>query len=177
MTFKFDNYYVLFEKEGLYYKQPAKIVTDELATIKTLGLVGKDSSFKIEPSEVINDSLGEEVILSYKNEVEINIESELDPITIAMLDSELVSLVLIPKENKVNINFTDLSVTGHKLLDSSKVLVFKPATVKLYEDVKLGNKEINPLKIKLTSLANTKNELIKEFVFEFTTPDPEQTNP
>ncbi len=177
MTFKFDNYSVLFEKEGLYYKQPAKIVTDDLATIKTLGLVGKDSSFKIEPSEVITDSLGEEVIISYKNEVEINIESELDPSVIGMLDSELVSLVLIPKENKVNLSLSDLSITGHKLLDGSKVLVFKPATVKLYEDVKLGNKEINPLKIKLASLANTKNELIKEFVFEFTTPDPEQTNP
>lgn len=177
MTFKFDNYSVLFEKEGLYYKQPAKIVPDDLINIKTLGLVGKDSSYKIEPSEVINDSLGEEVILSYKNEIEINIESELAPSTIAMLDSELVSLVLVPKENKVNLSLTDLSVVGHKLLEGSKVFVFKPATVKLYEDVKLGNKEINPLKIKLSSLANTKNELIKEFVFELTTPDPEQTNP
>jgi len=172
MTFRFDNYYVLFEKEGLYYKQPTKIVSDDLANIKTLGLVGKDSSYKIEPSEVINDSLGEEVILSYKNEVEINIESELDTTTIALLDSELVSLILIPKENKVNLSLSNLSITGHKLLDGSKVLVFKPATVKLYEDVKLGNKEINPLKLKLNTIANTKNELIKEFVFELTTTTP-----
>jgi len=172
MTFRFDNYYVLFEKEGLYYKQPTKIVSDDLANIKTLGLVGKDSSYKIEPSEVINDSLGEEVILSYKNEVEINIESELDTTTIALLDSELVSLILIPKENKVNLSLSNLSITGHKLLDGSKVFVFKPATVKLYEDVKLGNKEINPLKIKLSTIANTKNELIKEFVFELTTTTP-----
>jgi len=162
MTFKFDNYSVLFEKTGLHNRTPNTLTpTADFPNIKVLGVVGKDSSYKIEPSEVITDSLGEEVVISYKMEAEIKVQSELSAETIALIDSELISLVLVPKTTKVNLNSADFS--SNNVVTSAKILITKPATAKLSEDVKFGSHEINPLVIKLSTIANTKAELIKEF--------------
>lgn len=163
MTFKFDNYSVLYNKTGLYGNDPATyhIGTSDLSSIKTLGVINADSFYKVEPKEVITDSLGEEVILSYQSDIELNVENELTTQQLIDIQGELTSIILIPSTAKIDISQADL--TGAVLPSGTEVYIFKPATGKIFEDIKLGSREINPTKIKLTSIANTKDELIKKF--------------
>ena len=163
MTFKFDQYNVLYNKTGLYNNDPATYhisVTDYL-NIKTLGVINSDSFYKTEPKEVIIDSLGEEVILSYQAEAELNIENELTLQQLTDIQGELISIVLIPSSSVIDNSDPDL--TGANLGSGTEVYVFKAATGKVFENKKIGSREINPTTIKIISIANTKEELIKKF--------------
>lgn len=165
MPFKFDNYSVLFTNTDLYYQDAVtyNIVATDFPNIKTLGVIKSDSFYKVEPKEVIADSLGEDVIASYQLDVELNVESVVDDAKKLLIDGEMLSIVLVPKTVKIDEAASDLSATGNVIPTGSKFLVFKPGTAKVFDNIKLGNREINPLNIKLSALANTKAELIKAF--------------
>lgn len=165
MIFKLDNYNVLFDTSDIFSRDNSteNIVTADLPNIKTLGVVNNESNYKIEPQQVIVDSLGEEVIGTYQLDFDLRVTSVMDATKLSLLDANLVSIVLAPKTIKIANDASDLSATENDIPTGSKVLVFKPGTIKITEEVKLGNREINPLTLKQTVIANLKSQLIKEF--------------
>jgi len=165
MTFRLDNYNVLFDTSGMFGRNAAteNIVNADLQYIKTLGVVENDSSYKIEPKQVITDSLGEEVITSYGLELELKVASVLDNTKLALLDSNLVSIVLAPKTIQIDDAAADLSAVGNVIPAGSVLTFFKPATIKVTEDVKIGSRDVNVIVLKATAIANTKAELSKQF--------------
>lgn len=164
MTFKLDNYNVLFDTTGMFGRATTEnIVNADLPNIKTLGVVDNDSFYKVEPKQVLTDSLGEEVVASYGLELELKVASVLDSAKLALLDSNLVSIVLAPKTIKIDDAAADLSAAGNVIPTGSSLIFFKPATIKVTEDVKIGNRDVNFVTLKATAIANTKPELVKQF--------------
>lgn len=164
MIFRLDNYNVLFDTSGMFGRNITENITSaDLAEIKTIGVVDNDSYYKIEPKQVIIDSLSEEVILSYGLEIDLKISSVVEDAKIALLDSNLCSIVLAADTLKIDDAASDLSSAGVIIPANSKLIFFKPSTIKIIEDVKIGSREVNILSLKANAIANTKSGLVKEF--------------
>ncbi len=168
MTFSLKNYSVLYMPPDFFdNNDPATdtIGTANLASIKTIGVVDSESSYKIEPEQKGRSSIGVEVIYSHKLSLNLKIASDLDAATLAVLDGQIQSIVLAPKNIIIPDGVADLSDPNVVIPSGAKVIVFKGDTVKITEDVKMGTLEVIPITLNIETIATRKEDLKKEFGF------------
>lgn len=167
-TFSLKNYAILQTEPTFFGENVAgtdTIATANLLNFKTIGVVESGSGYTLEPNQVIKDSLGDEVVYSHKLNLELKVASALIDAQLAALDGKYLSIVLAPKAIKIPDDALDLSDADVVIPTTEKVIVFAPGTIKVTESVKMGTREINPLKLAVELVATTKADLKKEFGF------------
>jgi len=171
MGFKLDQYHVLYTEPTFFYEKTAgvdKVLTANLGAIKTLGIIDNESEYKLEPDQLLTDSLGYEHIASYKMDVKLNVSSEVTAAKLADVDGKYLTLVLVPKSVKIPDDATDLSDADVAGLDAKKLIYFAPGIIKVQESVKIGSTKINPIILSVATTDVLKSNLKKEFEVDLT---------
>jgi hypothetical protein len=170
MIFNLDKYNVLYTKAPIFDKDPTtdKITTADLPQIKVMGVLDNESGYSIEPDQVVVNSLGHEVVATYKLSIDLNVQSVLTETQIEEIENNLLSIVLLPEKVKIPKEALDLSSSGITGFAGSKAIVFAPLQLKVKEAVKIGAGKINPLVLTGMFIETSKEKLKKEFEFNLT---------
>lgn len=169
--FKLDNFYIFYDEPSTFQEkipQVDKIQTAELSTIKLLGICKNDSYYEIAPQDVITTSLGNELTISYKLTGEINVASRLTDSELSNLNNKYCSIVLVPKTVNIPNDALSLADTGITKLDNAELIYLAPSFLKIKINVKIGNREINPINISFTQYDSTIENLIKKYIVDLT---------
>lgn len=163
-TYNYDEGWV-FLADGINsdaeYDDTSAVVAADLTYI---GVKEAGSGWMVEKSEEKRDSTGTNITMKYELTIELNVLTELASATKTALDGEVVALVYIPASGVT----VDRDAETFTLGTGSDGILLLPTELTVVEDYKLGQDEVQPIKITGSIKRQTKAELSKTVSYSAT---------
>jgi len=155
---------IVYDDMDAVYASPATLLTAD--KLKLIGVCKSDSGFKVPADQVDKASHGDEIVLSYKSELDIKMLTKFQPATKTLVESQKVCVVFLePKFWTVSqediIDNIDLAAINSKLTPFGYVIL-APQQLRIEDEYKFGSGKVTEVTIKSTLVAETKAELYKE---------------
>jgi len=163
-VYNYLDAYVFMIDETPESKFTAGSVDD--ADCKYLGVCKSDSGFKLSQEETVKDSASNDIVLSYKLEINVEALTALTDAQKAQIDGVTASLLFLPTSG-VTIPSgaapltTTLATSGVVLPATPSGTMLRPCVLKIEEDQKYGSGKVSAIVIKGEKIAQTKAELRK----------------
>lgn len=157
MNSNYSEAYIL-EAEGISSPELFELLNElPAARLKPIGIMRQESGYRLEPDQEDRNSLGEEMVLSWRLEIELECLTALQEADINALESGLKCLVMVKPEYAVVEGSSVLLTQGTV---PAQALV--PTSLKVQEEVKLGGGKVSAIKITGSRSRADKNSLRKE---------------
>lgn len=136
--------------------------------VKVIGVASSESGYKIDKEQVQKSSTGEELVLTWKLEINLPVLTAMSAVQKALVDGQRVAVVFIPSE-AVSLDYEDEDLSDVTLPGGLEGIILTPVRTWITEDEQFGSGEVRPIVITGEQTGRNKNELRKAIIF--TVPD------
>lgn len=155
-TMNFENAYVcLVANAGTHFGAGVLPKLD----CKVIGIAKKESGYELKKEEVDQDSAGEEIVISHRAEVSIDVITKLTSAIEALDDTKMGVLFLESAGVTIPSTAATLNDTGVVIPDGNKALLLNEMPVHFKELKNFGTGKVQPITIEGYRIAQSKDDL------------------